>query len=82
MFSGKSPEQWTQTIVVPLHKKGSATSPNTDRGIALIDVLSKVYITILTKRLTFFVDDYDKICPSLGSVLVTQPLIMLLFCTL
>ena len=49
--SGKPLEQWTQTIVVPIHKKGSAISPNY-RGIALIEVLSKVYITILTKRLT------------------------------
>lgn len=54
------PDKWTQSVIVPLHKKGSA-SEFVYRGIALLDTLSKLYISILTKRLTFYVESYYKL---------------------
>ena len=41
---------------------------NTDnyRGIALIDILSKVYINIITRRLTFYTQAYNCICENQG----------------
>jgi len=40
-------------------KKGQQHDPNNYRGIALDDVLSKIYISIITKRLTFYVEAVD-----------------------
>jgi len=40
-------------------KKGSSSDPNNYRGIALVDVLSKNFITIITKRLTFYSEAYN-----------------------
>lgn len=61
-LKGEFPKQWTKTVVIPLYKKGSVNDPNNYRGIALLDVLSKVYIAIITKRLTFYLNAYCKIC--------------------
>jgi hypothetical protein len=62
LFSkGEFPDKWTQTVIIPLHKKGDVNSANNYRGIALLDVVSKVYIAILTRRVTFYVEIYNKI---------------------
>jgi hypothetical protein len=55
---GEFPESWAKSVIIPLHKKGSYTNPNNYRGIALLDVLSKLYISILTHRLTFYTEAY------------------------
>lgn len=59
---GEFPEQWTNIIIVPLHKKGSVNNADNYRGIALIDILSKVYISIFTNRLTFYTQAYSSVC--------------------
>ena len=41
---GSFPLAWAQFSIVPLHKKGNINEPNNYRGIALLDVLSKLYI--------------------------------------
>ena len=64
--NGEFPVQWTKIILIPLHKKGNVNNPDNYRGIALIDVLSKVYISIITKRLTFYAHAYAKISESQG----------------
>ena len=55
------PEQWTRSIIVPLHKKGDANCPNNYRGISLLNILSKVYTHILNKRLTVWAEKHGKL---------------------
>ena len=59
--NGEFPLNWAEFIIVPLHKKGNVNNQDNYRGIALVDVLSKLYISILTKRVSFYVEIYDKI---------------------
>ena len=48
---GVFPERWTESIVLPLFKKGDANNPNNNRGISLCDASSKVYSTIVNLKL-------------------------------
>ena len=48
-------------ISVPLYKKGTIDSPDNYRGIALLSVFSKLYTSVLNRRVTFYVNMYDKI---------------------
>ena len=48
---GVFPKRWTESIVLPLFKKGDANNPNNYRGISLCDASSKFYSTILNFRL-------------------------------
>jgi hypothetical protein len=61
---GEFPEAWAKFIIVPIHKKGNVDEPNNYRGIALLDIVSKIYINILSKRLTFYVEAYSKLSES------------------
>ena len=47
---GLFPERWTESIVLPLFKKGDANNTNNCRGISLCDANSKVYSTIINLR--------------------------------
>lgn len=58
---GEFPAKWAKSVIIPLHKKGSYNNPNNYRGIALLDVFSKVYISIITKRITFYVEAYSRL---------------------
>jgi len=49
-----------------VHKKENVNITDNYRGIALIDVISKVYTSILTNRVTFYVEAYRRICESQG----------------
>ena len=62
--NGVFPSSLAQFTIVPLHKKGNIHDPNNYRGIALLDVLSKLYISILSKRLTFYIEAYSKLTES------------------
>ena len=42
-----------------MFRKEQQHDPNNNRGIALVDVLSKICISIITKRLTFYVEAAD-----------------------
>ena len=53
---GVFPERWTESIVLPLFKKGDANNPNNYRGISLCDASSKVYSTIIKLRLQEWVE--------------------------
>ena len=54
---GIYPENCTESIVLPLYKKGDVNNPNNYRGISLCDVSSKVYSTIINIRLGEWVED-------------------------
>jgi hypothetical protein len=62
LFStGQFPEQWTESIIQPIHKKGDSNLPDNYRGISLLNVSSKLYSYILNKRLTIWAEDNNVI---------------------
>ena len=56
---GQYPESWTKAMIYPLHKKGHRGSVDNYRSISLLNVLSKIYNTIINKRLSKFCDEND-----------------------
>ena len=48
---GVYPEQWTESIILPLYKKGNVNDPGNYRGISLSDTSSKIYGMIINKRI-------------------------------
>ena len=58
---GYFPESWTHGVIIPLHKKGSISDVNNYRGITLVSCFSKLFTTILNKRLEQFCNDNDVI---------------------
>ena len=59
--SGIYPSFWTQSIIVPIHKKGDTKIPDNYRGISLTCILGKVFTSILNKRLTMWANIRDVI---------------------
>ena len=56
---GIYPENWTESIILPLYKKGDINDPSNYRGISLSDISSKVYGKIINKRIQQWVDTYN-----------------------
>ena len=40
---GIHPDSWTESIIIPLFKKGNQNDPNNYSGISLCDISSKLY---------------------------------------
>ena len=59
--SGLFPENWSERIITPLHKKGSINDPNNYRGISLVDSICKIFCHILSNRLTIWCDTFGVI---------------------
>ncbi len=57
--SGDFPSAWSQSIIFPLHKKGSKHDVNNYRGISLMDICGKIFTYILNERLKTFVNVYN-----------------------
>ena len=57
--SGNFPEAWTESIIQPIHKKGSIHDPNNYRGISLLNICGKLYSYIINKRLVKWVEEED-----------------------
>jgi hypothetical protein len=53
----ESPDQWKESIIVPVHKKGDKTDCNNYRGISLLSTSYKMLSNILLSRLNQFTDD-------------------------
>ena len=51
------PEQWSEIIISPIHKKGSKFEPNIYKAISLIKSPCKIVVHMLTKRLTNWCED-------------------------
>ena len=56
---GIYPQSWTESIILPLYKKGDINDPGNYRGISLCDVSSKVYGKVINKRIQQWVDTYN-----------------------
>ena len=54
--SGKFPAIWKSTLLVPLHKSGDKCDPNNYRAIALSSCLSKLFTSVLNKRLIKYLE--------------------------
>jgi hypothetical protein len=54
---GIFPDIWTESIVIPLLKKGDVNNPSNYRGISLCDTSSKLYSTIINNRLQEWVEE-------------------------
>jgi hypothetical protein len=59
---GLFPEEWCRSVIVPLFKKGDVNSPENYRGISLLNVVSKVFTSILNRRLYTWAESEHKIC--------------------
>jgi hypothetical protein len=46
------PQQWKESIIVPIHKKGDKTDCNDYRGISLLSTAYKILSNILLAKLT------------------------------
>jgi hypothetical protein len=51
------PDQWNETIIVPVHKKGDKTGCNNYRGIYLLSTSYKILSNILLSRLSPYIDE-------------------------
>ena len=56
------PDEWINSIIIPIFKKGDKANPTNYRGISLQNIMSKVYTSILTERITNWASDQGKIC--------------------
>ena len=57
--SGVFPDNWTESVIVALHKKGNVNNPNNYRGISISDISSKVYGAIINRRIQEWVEEND-----------------------
>ena len=46
------PETWSQSIIVPIHKKGDKMVETSYRGIALLSCIGKFFNVIINERIT------------------------------
>jgi hypothetical protein len=57
------PDQWTESIIVPIHKKGDKTDCNNYHGISLLSTsytnLSKILLSWLTPHTDEIIGDYQ-----------------------
>jgi hypothetical protein len=51
------PQQWKESIIVPIHKKGDKIHCNNYRGISLLSTAYKILPNILLARLTPYVNE-------------------------
>ena len=64
MDSGVFPDKWTEGVIIPLHKKGDRCDVNNYRGITLVSCLSKLFTSILNKRIVFYCENNNIISDS------------------
>ena len=57
----RTPKEWLKGILHPLYKSGDKRDPLNYRGIALLNCMSKLYETILQKRLEDWTEKYKVI---------------------
>jgi len=53
---GYFPDQWSEGIIYPVHKKGDVSNVENYRGITLVSCMSKLFTYILNKIITVLCD--------------------------
>ena len=56
---GLFPDKWSLAIIQPLHKNGDINVPDNYRGISLLNICIKLYISVLNKWITKWIDDNE-----------------------
>jgi hypothetical protein len=51
------PDQWKESIIAQIHKKGDKTDCNNYRGISLLSTSYKILLNILLSRLNLYIDE-------------------------
>ena len=51
------PEEWKESVIVPIHKKGEKTECNNYRGISLLPTTYKILSNILLSRLIPYAEE-------------------------
>lgn len=51
------PHNWTESVILPIYKKGDINNPNNYRGISLCDISSKIFSIIINNRLQAWVKE-------------------------
>ena len=54
--NGVYPEEWRTSIIVTLHKSGDKSDLNNYRGLSLLPSISKIYSSIISSRLSQFLE--------------------------
>jgi hypothetical protein len=49
--AGTAPQAWKRATLVPIHKKGDKLEADNYRGVTLLDVVGKVYVTVIHSRI-------------------------------
>ncbi len=62
--SGSYPDNWSEAVIQPLHKKGDPNIPDNYRGISLLNICGKLYSYIINKRLTQWIEENSIISES------------------
>ena len=57
--TGHFPSEWSEGIIVPVHKKNDIDDVNNYRGITLVSCFSKLFTSILNKRLNTWAENYN-----------------------
>jgi len=58
---GTFPDMWSRSVIFPLFKKGNPNCPENYRGISLLSIVSKLFTSILNKRLYTWAEVEEKI---------------------
>jgi len=59
---GDMPEEWKNSIVIPLYKKGDKQKMENYRGISFLNACYKLYSKILNKKLNARTENYPLAC--------------------
>jgi hypothetical protein len=59
--TGVFPAQWTEGVIVPIHKKGNRNDPGNYRGITLLNITGKIFTTVLNSRLKTWAEETNAI---------------------
>ena len=54
--NGFYPNDWSESIILPLFKKGNVNDPNNYRGISLCNIASKLYSSVINNRIKFWIE--------------------------
>jgi hypothetical protein len=55
--AGRTPDDWRKSVIIPIYKKGDTTRCESYRAVCLIDVIAKLYSSVLEQKLRRYVED-------------------------